>query len=52
MLKESKVEGVAPGSPEGVRRATGGEPGAASQALVGRAEERSRVAPAPQRAGG
>ena len=31
MLKESKVEGVAPGSPEGARRATGGEPGAAAE---------------------
>lgn len=30
MLKESKVEGVAPGSSEGARRATGGEPGAAA----------------------
>ena len=30
MLKESNVEGVAPGSPEGARRATGGEPGAAA----------------------
>ena len=29
MLKESNVKGVAPGSPEGARRATGGEPGAA-----------------------
>ena len=31
MLKESKVEGVAPGSAEGARRATGGEPGAAAE---------------------
>lgn len=31
MLKGSKVEGVAPGSPEGARRATGGEPGAAAE---------------------
>jgi len=31
MLKESEVEGVAPGSPEGARRATGGEPGAAAE---------------------
>lgn len=30
MLKESNVEGVAPGSQEGARRATGGEPGAAA----------------------
>ena len=30
MLKESNVKGVAPGSPEGARRATGGEPGAAA----------------------
>lgn len=30
MLKETEVEGVAPGSPEGARRATGGEPGAAA----------------------
>ena len=29
MLKESKVEGVAQGSPEGARRVTGGEPCAA-----------------------
>lgn len=34
MLKESKVEGVAPGSPEGARGATGGGLGAA--AIVGR----------------
>ena len=27
MLKESEVEGVAPGSPKGARRATGGAPG-------------------------
>lgn len=30
MLKESKEEGVARGSPEGARRATGGEPRAAA----------------------
>ncbi len=31
MLKESEVDGVAPGSLEGARRATGGEPGAAAE---------------------
>lgn len=31
MLKESEVGEVAPGSPEGARRATGGEPGAAAE---------------------
>ena len=31
MLNESKVNGVAPGSLEGARRATGGEPGAAAE---------------------
>ena len=31
MLNESKVGGVAPGSPEGERSATGGEPGAAAE---------------------
>ena len=31
MLNEWKVEGVAPGSPEGARSATGGEPGAAAE---------------------
>lgn len=31
MVKESKVAGVAPGLPEGVRRATGEEPGAATE---------------------
>jgi transposase len=31
MLNEWKVEGVAPGLPEGARSATGGEPGAAAE---------------------
>ena len=31
MLNKSEVEGVAPGSPEGARRAAGGEPGAAAE---------------------
>jgi hypothetical protein len=31
MLNESKVGGVAPGSPKGARSATGGEPGAAAE---------------------
>ena len=31
MLNESKVEGVAPGSAEGARSATGGEPSAAAE---------------------
>lgn len=31
MVKESKVAGVTPGLPEGVRRATGEEPGAATE---------------------
>jgi transposase len=31
MLKEKNVHGVAPGSPEGARSATGGEPGAAAE---------------------
>jgi hypothetical protein len=31
MLKESKVGGIAPGSPEGARSATGGEPGAPAE---------------------
>lgn len=31
MLNESKMGGVAPGSPEGARSATGGEPGAAAE---------------------
>lgn len=42
MLKKSEVGGVAPGSPEGARRATGGEPGAAGEVkrwLSGRKKE-------------
>ncbi len=31
MVKKSEVDGVAPGLPEGARRATGGEPGAAAE---------------------
>ena len=31
MLNQSNVGGVAPGSPEGARSATGGEPGAAAE---------------------
>jgi len=31
MVKKSEVGGVAPGLPEGARRATGGEPGAAAE---------------------
>ena len=46
MLKESDVEGVAPGSPQGDWRRT--RRGDRSKALVGGSEERSRVAIAAQ----
>ena len=42
MLKRKDADGVAPGSPEGARSATGGEPGATAEvkrSSVGRKKE-------------
>lgn len=44
MLNELKVGGVAPGSPEGARSATGGEPGAAAEVKRWSAGRKKEVA--------